>query len=70
MKKTFLLCILTALLALPSCAPAEGESRMTVVCTTYPIYLFASSVAQGVDGVAVERLDTGSFTTTPYLWRT
>ena len=60
MKKTFLLCILTALLALPSCAPAEGESRMTVVCTTYPIYLFASSVTQGVDGVEVARLDTGS----------
>lgn len=60
MKKTFLLCVLTALLALPSCAPAGGEPRLTVVCTTYPIYLFASSVTQGVDGVEVARLDTGS----------
>ena len=53
--------LLSALLALPSCAPAREEgARLTVVCTTYPIYLFASSLAEGVEGVAVERLDTGS----------
>lgn len=61
MKKRILIVILTALLTLSSCAPAAGEgARLTVVCTTYPIYLFASSVTRGVDGVAVERLDTGS----------
>lgn len=64
MKKTFLICILTALLVLlvlPFCGtPAEEEPRLTVVCTTYPIYLFASSLAENVDGVTVERLDTGT----------
>lgn len=60
MKKSFLLCALALLLALPSCAPAREEARLTVVCTTYPIYLFASFLTEGVEGVAVERLDTGS----------
>ena len=60
MKKSMLICILSALLLLPSCAPAAEEARLTVVCTTYPIYLFASAITEGVDGVAVERLDTGS----------
>lgn len=64
MKKTSLICILTALLVLlvlPFCGgPAEEEPRLTVVCTTYPIYLFTSSLAENVDGVAVERLDTGT----------
>ena len=59
MKKTLLIFLLLALL-LPGCAPAREDARLTVVCTTYPIYLFASSIAQGVDGVCVERLDTGS----------
>ena len=60
MKKPILALILALLLALPSCAPAREEARLTVVCTTYPIYLFASFLAEGVEGVAVERLDTGS----------
>lgn len=64
MKKTIVICVLTALLALlvlPFCGtPAAEEARLTVVCTTYPIYLFASSLSEGVDGVAVERLDTSS----------
>ena len=64
MKKTILIGILTALLTflvLPFCGrPAAEEARLTVVCTTYPIYLFASSLAENVDGVAVERLDTGT----------
>lgn len=60
MKKTILICILALLLALPSCgAPAE-EARLTVVCTTYPIYLFASALSENVEGVTVERLDTGT----------
>lgn len=61
MRKSMLIVLLSALLTLPACAPVREETaRLTVVCTTYPIYLFTSSLAQGVDGVAVERLDTGS----------
>ena len=64
MKKSILFGILTALLVLlvlPFCAtPAVEKPRLTVVCATYPIYLFASSLAENVDGVAVERLDTGT----------
>lgn len=61
-RKTILIFLLLALtLSLPGCAAERAEdSRLTVVCTTYPIYLFASSMAEGVDGVCVERLDTGS----------
>jgi len=60
MKKRILI-LLALLLVLPGCAP-EGreEARFTVVCTTYPIYLLTSALAEGVEGVAVERLDTGS----------
>ncbi|MCI9155470.1 MAG: zinc ABC transporter substrate-binding protein [Lawsonibacter sp.] len=59
MKKIIPILILALLL--PSCAPAgRPEARLTVVCTTYPIYLFAAFVTEGVEGVAVERLDTGS----------
>jgi len=62
LMKRCLLLLLAVSLLLPGCAPAaEAErARLTVVCTTYPIYLLASAVAEGVDGVAVERLDTGS----------
>lgn len=62
MKKPVLLALcMTLLLVLPACGGrAEEEPRLTVVCTTYPIYLFASSLTEGVEGVAVERLDTGS----------
>ena len=64
MKKSILFGILTALLVLlvlPFCGtPAVEKPRLTVVCATYPIYLFASSLAENVDGVAVERLDTGT----------
>ena len=61
MKKSILIVLLSALLTLPACAPAGvAGARLTLVCTTYPIYLFASSLTEGVEGVAVERLDTGS----------
>ena len=61
MRKHMLAALLSLTLLLPGCAPAEGErDRLIVVCTTYPIYLFASSIAEGAAGVAVERLDTGS----------
>ncbi|MGI5962971.1 MAG: metal ABC transporter substrate-binding protein [Lawsonibacter sp.] len=35
------------------------EVRLQLVATTYPIYLLASSVTQGVEGIVVERLNTG-----------
>ena len=60
MKKPILAVILALLLALPSCAQAREEARFTVVCTTYPIYLLASALSEGVEGVEVVRLDTGS----------
>ena len=61
MKKIVLSCLLLALL-LPAagCAAREEEGRVTVVATTYPIYLFARAVTDGAEGVVVERLDTGS----------
>ena len=62
MRRISLLALLTAILfSLPGCAPAaEEEARLNIVTTTYPIYLFAGSVTRGVEGVQVERLDTGS----------
>lgn len=60
MKKPILI-FLALTLFLPGCAAGGAEdARFTVVCTTYPIYLFVSGITEGVDGVAVERLDTGS----------
>jgi len=58
--RKLLLFALSALLLLPSgCASASKEAELTVVCTTYPIYVLASCVAGGTAGIAVERLDTG-----------
>ena len=39
---------------------APEKDKLTIVATTYPIYLFASAVTEGVEGVEVERLNTGS----------
>ena len=36
------------------------EEGLTVLATTYPVYLLASAVADGVEGVQVERLNTGA----------
>lgn len=65
MKKRLLYVLCALVLALTGCAPAQGgtgsenEGTLTIVATTYPIYLFASAVTQGVEGVTVERLNTG-----------
>lgn len=61
MKKRVFPLLLALLLALPGCGSAApaGEARLTIVASTYPLYLFASAVAEGVEGVTVERLDTG-----------
>lgn len=57
-----LLCALCALLLLSGCtssAPAQ-EDTLTITATTYPVYLLAIAVTDGIPGVRVERLDTGS----------
>lgn len=61
MRKTIALLLCALVLAMSGCAQAQKEeSKLTIVCTTYPIYLFASAVTDGVEGIAVERLDTSS----------
>lgn len=64
MKKRliFLLLSLFLLAGCSSGAPASGsgEDTLTVVATTYPVYLFATAVTEGVEGIEVDRLDTGS----------
>lgn len=55
MKKRILAAACAALLLLSSCgsAPAEPEGTLHIVATTYPVYLFATAVAGGVEGVEV-----------------
>ena len=64
MKRPILSMLLSVLLLLPGCTQAPSgssqEDGLTVLATTYPVYLFARTVAQGVEGVTVERLNTGS----------
>ena len=56
---TAALLLLTACAQRPAAAP-EDDGVLRVVATTYPIYLFARTLTEGVEGVEVERLDTGS----------
>ena len=61
MKKRFWILGIAVALLLTACGqPVPQEDKLTIVATTYPVYLFASSVTEGVDGVEVLRLDTGS----------
>ena len=66
MKKSILISLLALALALAGCspsAPAQSggeEARLTVVSTTYPVYLLASALTENVEGVTVERLNTGA----------
>lgn len=68
MKKRAILALgLSLALLLTACGSTNGEqesgqeeARLTVVATTYPVYLLASAVAEDVEGVVVERLDTGA----------
>ncbi|MEI3140166.1 MAG: zinc ABC transporter substrate-binding protein [Lawsonibacter sp.] len=64
MKKRIIPLLLALALVLTGCGGGSStdtdNARLRVVTTTYPIYLLASAVTEGVDGVAVERLDTGS----------
>ena len=61
-RKALLSLLLVLSLLLPGCAgpEAEGpEARLTVLASTYPVYLAAQAVTEGVDGVDVQRLNTG-----------
>lgn len=64
MKKRLFALFIAMMYLLTACgqtAPgAEDDGKLTIVATTYPVYLFASAVTAGVEGVVVERLDTGS----------
>ena len=52
---------LMALLLLCACSPTEQtSSQLNIVATTYPTYLAVRAVTDGVEGVSVSRLDTGS----------
>ena len=64
MKKR-LICMALSAMLLTACAPATparpaDDDVMTIVCTTYPIYLLAKTVTEGAGGVEIARLDTGS----------
>lgn len=66
MKHRILLILLSLSVLLSGCADAgtsgRGEERgenLRIVATTYPVYLFTCAVTDGVEWVAVERLDTG-----------
>ena len=64
MKKRIIPLLLALALVLTGCGSGGSVStdnaRLRVVTATYPIYLFASALTRDVDGVVVERLDTGS----------
>lgn len=57
-----LLCALCAFVLVSGCAPATPaqEDTLTITATTYPTYLAARAVTDGIEGVSVSRLDTGS----------
>ncbi|NCB64112.1 MAG: zinc ABC transporter substrate-binding protein [Clostridia bacterium] len=43
---------------LTACAPAQtaGKTRLTISATTYPVYLFATAITEGVDGIEVKQV--------------
>lgn len=62
MKKLFA-AVMAAALLMTACAPggsgSEEPADLTVLTTTYPIYLFVNALTEEVEGVKVERLNTG-----------
>lgn len=64
MKKRLFALLLALTLLLSGCGSAQSaqpqeEARLHIVATTYPVYLFTCAVTKGVEGVVVERLNTG-----------
>lgn len=51
-----ILLLLLSACGAPKQSSQEGEASLRIVATTYPIYLFASEVTKGVDGVTVTPL--------------
>lgn len=69
MKRKLFSALILAAMLLTACTSGQDPTaseptsqtadRLSVVTTTYPIYVFACAVTDGVDGVTVERLNTG-----------
>lgn len=66
MKQRVFSLIMAAALLLSGCASGQpgaksegGEEVLRIVATTYPVYLFATAVTEGVEGISVDRLNTG-----------
>lgn len=64
MKKRLFALFIAMMYLLTACgqtAPGVADDgKLTIVATTYPVYLFASAVTAGAEDIVVERLDTGS----------
>ena len=57
-RSLFLICALLA--ACTGCGQGKEEAaRLSVVATTYPVYLITTAVTEGVEGVSVSHLNTG-----------
>ena len=60
MKRPILSMLLSVLLLLPGCTQAPSgssqEEGLTVLATTYPVYLFTTAVTEGAEGVEVSLL--------------
>lgn len=56
MKRSLASLLAAALtLTLTSCAPSEeSDAALRIAATTYPVYLFATALTEGVEGVAVD----------------
>ena len=66
MKQRILTCLIALTCLLAGCgtnagssAASQSQEEVSIVATTYPIYLLIRSVTEGVEGVSVERLNTG-----------
>ena len=60
MKRVLAALLALVLLCACSPAPAQEDGQVNIVATTYPAYLAVLAVTEGVKGVSVSRLDTGS----------
>ncbi len=59
MKKLLLICLMLCFLCAGCSTPTtQEEDTLTILATTYPVYLFTTAVTEGVDGITVTRLIT------------